>query len=50
MFCLSLYFHQMTPLHVATEKGRNHVVEYLTRQGADINIQDHNGVNFCDST
>ena len=42
--CLSL--HQMTPLHVAAEKGESlDIVEYLIRKGADINIKDENGVS-----
>ena len=35
----------MTPLHVAAERGgRSKIVEYLVKK-ADINIEDHNGVN-----
>ena len=42
--CLSL--HQMTPLHVAAEKGdRLDIVEYLIKNGADINIIDYSGVS-----
>ena len=38
-------FHQMTPLHVAAEKGdRLEIVEYLIKKGADINIKDNSGV------
>ena len=48
MFCLSLYFHQMTPLHVAAVNARNKIVNYLIEHEADIKIQDHNGVNLCD--
>ena len=44
MFCFSLYFHQMAPLHVAAEKGHIQIVEYLCDQGAKINIQDKNRV------
>ena len=41
---LSLY--QMTPLHVAAERGeRIRIVNYLVDQGADINIKDNNGVS-----
>ena len=39
--------YQMTPLHVATEKGDLKIVKYLvecTEQEVDINIQDDNGV------
>ena len=34
----------MTPLHLAAESGHVKIVEYLYDQGADINIQDDNGV------
>ena len=40
----------MTPLHVAAEKAHIKIVEYLIHQGADIYIQDPNGVNLCDSS
>ena len=36
----------MTPLHVATEKGRFKVVECLVKQGAYINTQDYAGVRI----
>ena len=36
--------HQMTPLHVAAEKARIRIVEYVTDQNADIDFQDQNGV------
>ena len=38
----------MTPLHLAAEGGRIKVVKHLVEQGADINIQDDNGVIICD--
>ena len=38
----SLY--QMTPLHVAAERGFVKIVDYLVGKGADIEIQDKNGV------
>ena len=42
--CVSL--HQMTPLHVAAEKGESlEIVEYLIGGGADINIKNDNGVS-----
>ena len=38
----------MTPLHVAAERGdRFNIGKYLIGKGADINIQDKNGVNYC---
>ena len=45
-----LSFHQMTPLHLAAESDHIKVVKYLFEQGADINIQDDNGVSICDCT
>ena len=41
----------MTPLHLAAERARVKVIEYLVGKKADIvNIQDRNGVNIimCD--
>ena len=38
----------MTPLHVAAERGRFYIVEYLVGKEAGkevINIQDNEGVN-----
>ena len=36
----------MTPLHVATQRGdRIGIVNYLVDQGADIDIEDDNGVS-----
>ena len=34
----------MTPLHLAVESGNIKKVDYLFDQGADIDIQDDNGV------
>ena len=45
-----LFLHQMTPLHLAAESGRIKILGYLVDQGADINIQDDNGVIICDHT
>ena len=44
------FSHQMTPLHLAAESGRVKILRYLVDQGADINIQDDNGVIICDCT
>ena len=38
---------QMSPLHVAAERGCFTVVKYLVDQEVDINDQDHNGVSEC---
>ena len=38
----------MTPLHLAAESACIKVLNYLVDQGADINIQDENGVIICD--
>ena len=38
----------MTPLHVAAERGYVKIVDYLLGKGADIGIQDKNGVTICD--
>ena len=35
----------MTPLHVAAEKGRFNVIKPLVDKGANINIEDNDGVN-----
>ena len=37
----------MTPLHMAAERGYIKIVDYLVGKGADIDIQDKNGV-ICD--
>ena len=34
----------MTPLHIAAKRGYVKIVEYLVSKGADIGIQDKNGV------
>ena len=36
--------HQMTPLHLAAERGRSHVVKYLAEHGANVNIPNDKGV------
>ena len=44
-FCF-FSLHQMTPLHVAAEKGdRISIVKYLVDKGAGINIKDDSGVS-----
>ena len=37
----------MTPLHLAAESGRIKMMNCLVEQGADVNIQDDNGVTIC---
>ena len=39
--------YQMAPLHLAARSGRVKILDYLVEQGADINIQDNNGVILC---
>ena len=41
-----LLLHQMTPLHLAAKIGRIKILDYIVKQGADINIQDDEGVNI----
>ena len=38
----------MTPLHLAAEGGRIKILGHFLGQGADINIQDDNGVIIYD--
>ena len=45
-----LLFYQRTPLHVAATKGHDYTVECLVEKGANINIQDDDGVIACDYT
>ena len=46
LFVFVFSLHQMTPLHVAAEKGdRISIVKYLVDNGADINIKDDNEVS-----
>ena len=53
-FWFTLYLlsslHQMTPLHVAAERGYTNIVDYLVSKGADIDIGDKSGVMICDSS
>ena len=37
--------NQQTPLHLAARKGHMNTVELLINNGADINIQDTDGVS-----
>lgn len=44
--CLEISFPQMTPLHVAAQRGdRISIVKYFLDQKADINIKDDNRVS-----
>ena len=43
MTCFSL--KQWTPLHLAARGGHMNTVEFLFNNGADINIQDNDGVS-----
>ena len=36
----------MTPLHLAAKRGHITIVTYFCNEGADINIQDNDGVNL----
>ena len=38
----------MAPLHMAAKSANIKTVHYFFGQGADINIQDDNGVTRCD--
>ena len=40
----------MTPLHIAAESANIPIVKYFFNQGADINIQDDDGVIWFDYT
>ena len=44
------FLQQMTPLHMAAERGHVKIVEYLVCHGANINTKDHNGVIMCGYT
>ena len=46
LLLLFLFLYQMTPLHLAAESGHINKVKYLCDEGADINIQDNDGVNL----
>ena len=40
-----LFLKQWTPLHIAAREGHMNTVELLINNGADINIQDTDGVS-----
>ena len=44
LWFISLY--QMTPLHLAAERGRYRVVEYLIDLRAEISAEDNDGVSI----
>ena len=35
---------------MAAERGHTKIVDYIVSKGADIDIQDKNGVSICDYT
>lgn len=35
----------ITPLHIASEYGREEIVKLLVESGADVNAQDREGIN-----
>ena len=37
--------HQETPLHKVARQGHNDAVKYIIQAGADVNIQDNDGVS-----
>ena len=39
------FSYQQTPLHVAASNDRDYTVEYLVKNGADMNIKDEKGVS-----
>ena len=50
-FWVNFSYHQMTALHVAASAGRLKIVDCLVDKGADIDIQNDEGVRaeFCHS-
>ena len=40
-----LYHVQRAPLHIAAGKGNDEILLYLAARGADVNINDRNGVS-----
>ena len=47
-YLVVFFFYQITPLHVAAERGHPRMVEYLVNKGANKDIQDKKGVIMCD--
>ena len=43
-YFLNFSLYQITPLHVAAERGFVKIVDYLIAKGGDIDVQDENGV------
>ena len=45
--CLNyfVYLYQRTPLHIAVKEGKGHTVKFLVEKGADVNIEDIDGVS-----
>ena len=44
--CYILSPHQWSPLHWAAREGHVNTVKCLVENGAEVNSEDYNGVNF----
>ena len=43
--CSCFHSIQKTPLYMAAKEGHIHAVEWLVNNGADINMETHDGVS-----
>ena len=43
----AVFLHQHTPLHIAAGKGFTRIAECLVKKGAEISMQDNDGVSTC---
>ena len=43
---INFFFHQWSPLHVASKEGHDYTVEWLVKKGAKIQLRDKNGVSL----
>ena len=41
-----MFLSQITPLHAAASEGHEYTVKSLVKKGANINIQDKDGVSW----